>query len=331
VSVALQRWFEARWYGGVRPELPLRLLAGLFGAVSGLRRAAYRRGWSRSTRLPLPVIVVGNLAIGGAGKTPMTIALVEALRERGWRPGVISRGHGGSERGPVRLPPDADPARFGDEPCLIARRTGAPVVIARERVAAGQLLWQSGDVDLLIADDGLQHYALQRDIEVLLIDGRRRLGNGRLLPAGPLREPVSRVDDCTLQVVNGGDAAAGQWSMRLRLDAAVPLAGGASRPLVDFVGQSAHAVAGIADPARFFTALQAAGLEVVAHPFIDHHAFVADDLAFDDGRPLLMTEKDAVKCAPFARPNWYAVPACAELPDAFFDTLAAALAALPSR
>lgn len=334
MKAGLERWLQARWYGGVAPGPGLRALSAIFGLVVRIRRTAYRRGWLTSTRLPLPVIVVGNLSIGGAGKTPTTIALVEGLRARGWRPGVVSRGHGGSEAGPLRLPPDAAPERFGDEPCLIAERTGAPVAIARRRAEAGRLLAASGEVDVLIADDGLQHYALARDIELLVIDGRRRFGNGRLLPAGPLREPIARGRDCDARVVNGGAGEPGEWPLRLELEDPRPLAGGPALALTDLRGQAVQALAGIADPERFFAALREAGIAPSVHPFPDHHPFAVADFAFDDGRLLLMTEKDAVKCRAFARPHWYAVPASAQLPDGSFDLLQARLATLatsPSR
>jgi tetraacyldisaccharide 4'-kinase len=328
VSDALRDWFEQRWYGGVTPNAGLRAAASLFGTVVALRGRAYRAGLLRSVRLPLPVVVVGNLAVGGAGKTPMTIALVEALRERGWRPGVISRGHGGSERGPIRLPAAAEPARFGDEPCLIAWRTRVPVAVARRRVDAGRLLAASGEVDVLVADDGLQHYALERDVEIVMIDGRRGLGNGHLLPAGPLREPAARAGESTFRVVTGSDAAdATAWPMSLLLDDARSLVDGTARPLDMLAGSSVHAVAGIADPSRFFEALRKRGILVTPHAFADHHPFADADFRFDDDAPLLMTEKDAVKCAAFARPNWYAVPLRAVLPQAFIDQVDARLRA----
>jgi tetraacyldisaccharide 4'-kinase len=328
MRAGLERWLMARWYGGVAPGPGLRLLAALFGLLVRGRRCAYRRGWLRRTRLPLPVLVVGNLGVGGAGKTPTTIALVDGLRARGWRPGVISRGHGGSEQGPIRLPADPDPARFGDEPCLIALRTGAPVAIGRRRAEAGRLLAASGEVDLLVADDGLQHYALERDLELLVIDGRRRHGNGALLPAGPLREAPARAAGCDLRIVNGGVPEAGEWPLQQQLGDPLPLAGGPALALTDLHGQAVQAVAGIAEPERFFAVLRSAGLQPEPRPFPDHHRFTAADFGFDDGRPLLMTEKDAVKCRAFARPHWYAVPLRSTLPDALFDLLDARLTTL---
>jgi tetraacyldisaccharide 4'-kinase len=322
---AVERWLARRWYGEVAPGPLLRAASGVFGTLAGLRRRAYARGWLRSERLPVPVLVVGNVAVGGSGKTPMAIALVEALRARGWRPGVVSRGYGGRERGPLRLPLSPDPMRFGDEPCLIARRTGVPVAVARRRAQAGRLLLESGEIDLVIADDGLQHYALARDVEVVMVDGRRRFGNRMLLPAGPLREPPSRVEAAQFVVVAGGEAGQGEVPMALQLSDPESMRDGAVRPLHGLVATPVHAVAGIADPERFFDALRGEGLEPAPHAFPDHHAYREDDFAFDDGRPLLMTEKDAIKCAGFAGAHWYSVPLRAAIPASFFDAVDAAL------
>ncbi len=330
----LQAWLEQRWYGGVAPEWPLRALAWLFGRVVQVRRTLYRRGWLRSAGVDCPVIVVGNLGIGGAGKTPLTQALVDGLRERGWRPGIVSRGYGGRVRSAMRLPTEPDPRQFGDEPCLLALRTGVPVAVARQRVGAARLLRQSTDVNLLIADDALQHLALQRDLEILVVDARRGFGNGRLLPAGPLREPPERARECDFEVVNGGrPGEPGRWPMLLAIEYATQVGGGVRRSLESFRGEAVHAVAGIADPGRFFDALAAAGLSAGAHAFPDHHPFTATDFEFDDGRPLLMTEKDAVKCLPFARRNWYAVPVEPRLDPSFIDAVHARLETLrrPSR
>lgn len=321
-------WLERRWYGGIKPNVVLRALAALFGRVAHARRAAFVSGRKPGERAGVPVIVVGNLAVGGAGKTPLTIALVQGLAQRGFRPGVISRGYGRSGTQAHRVSPTDDVAMAGDEPLLIARRTGVPVAVAARRIDAARLLLAHDAVDVLISDDGLQHYALARDIEILAIDGRRRFGNARLLPAGPLREPMARAAACDFVVVNGGAAAAGEVPMRLALASACRLTDGEEKPLASFAKARVHAVAGIADPARFFDALRAAGLTIEAHGFPDHHAYSAGDLDFDDAAPVLMTEKDAVKCAAFAREHWYAVPASAELPAAFFDAVAARLNAL---
>lgn len=312
---------QASWYGTRSPPWWTRPLATLYGSVIGWRRGWYRRGWLRATRLPVPVIVVGNLVAGGAGKTPLTLALVEALRANGWNPGVASRGYGGTARVPTLLDAQPDPSIVGDEPALIRLRTGLPVAVGADRVAAARLLLAEG-VDVVVADDGLQHYALARDIEICVIDGVRRFGNGRLLPAGPLREPLSRLDEVDLRVCNGGAPQANEFAMRLVLADAVALAGPArTQPLSSWVGQRVHAVAGIGHPPRFFAALRALGIDVVEHAFADHHRYVAGDLAFGDSLPVLMTEKDAVKCRGFAAANGWSVPVSAGLPAAFFAAI----------
>lgn len=317
------RWasdLNALWYDpSRRPHGVLRALSALYGALVRLRTELYRVGWMRRRRVSLPVIVVGNLTVGGAGKTPLTLALIDALRQRGWRPGVISRGYGGSARGPLRVQADTPASVCGDEPKLIAERSAAPLAVARRRHEAARLLQASADVDVLIADDGLQHLALERDIELLVIDGQRRFGNQLLLPAGPLRESLTRLREVDWRLCNGGEAQDGEIAMTLRL--------GEPRALLDpqrrvaFARQRVHAVAGIGDPSRFFASLHRLGIEIIAHPFADHHVYRPDDLAFADDLPVWMTEKDAVKCTAFAQAHWYAVPVDAELPVHFVDQL----------
>ena len=319
----LERWLVARWYGP-RPILSLLPLAGLFGAIGGLRRWLYRCGLLKAAPRHLPVLVVGNLTVGGAGKTPTVLALIEGLRARGWRPGVISRGHGGRVREAVLLPERPEPSLHGDEPSLIRLRSRAPVAVARQRSRAAALLEASADVDLLIADDGLQHYALARDLEVLVIDGERRFGNGALLPAGPLREPLARAGACAARVCNGGTPGPDEWPMRL---APLPLRALVEGAVPPACGARVHALAGIANPARFFTTLRTLGFEPIEHAFPDHHAFAPADLDFADDLPVLMTEKDAVKCARFATARCFYLPVSAELPDALLDLLHARLKA----
>jgi tetraacyldisaccharide 4'-kinase len=297
-------------------------LALLYGAIVRCRAAMYRRGWLRTVRLPVPLIVVGNLTAGGTGKTPLVMAIVEALQARGLRPGVVSRGYGGSQREPMLLGVTPDPAQVGDEPALI-RANGATVAIGRDRAAAGRLLLQAG-CNVLVADDGLQHYALARDVEICVIDGTRRFGNARVLPAGPLREPLSRLARVDLRVCNGGTAQAGEYAMQLRGDVAVALQGNARQPLAEF--RRVHAVAAIGNPQRFFASLRAAGIDVIEHAFDDHHAFAPAELDFADDLPLLMTDKDAIKCAGFAQTRWWRVPVRAELSAAFYADLLARLA-----
>ena len=313
----------AAWYGHRRGPWWTWPLAVLYGALIALRRGLYRLGLLHSVHLPVPVVVIGNLTAGGTGKTPLAIALAEALRVRGFRPGVVSRGHGGRQREPVLLGNAPMPSEVGDEPCLI-RASGIPVAVGRDRPAAAQLLVADG-CDVVIADDGLQHYRLARDTEICVIDGARRFGNGHLLPAGPLREPLRRLARVDLRVCNGGTPQPGEYPMRLVGGEAVTLDGAHRQPLSAFASRRAHAVAAIGNPARFFASLREAGVEVVEHAFPDHHAFAVAELAFGDGLPVLMTDKDAVKCRGFAQPHWWRVPVRAELPAAFFDAVLARL------
>lgn len=320
----------AWWHDGSTPPLHARLLAALYGNVAALRRNAYRRGWLRRFRAGASVVVVGNIAAGGTGKTPLVIALVTRLRAEGWIPGVASRGHGREDEATPRwVDADSAASQVGDEPLLIARATGAKVRVDRDRVAAAKALVAAG-CDIVVCDDGLQHYRLARDIEIEVQDARRRYGNGRLLPAGPLREPVERAADCDFRVLNLGvaseadvqrDSGLGEWPMRLQVGAAQPLQGGRAQPLSTFAGQRVHAVAGIGDPERFFSMLRDAGIAVVPHAFPDHHAYVASDFEFGSRLPVLMTVKDAVKCAQLTDAQAFMVPVDAVLPEAFWVAL----------
>ena len=326
--MALSDQLQKAWYEGQRPPWWALPLASLYGALAARRRRRFRSGRLASVWLPVPVVVVGNITVGGTGKTPLTMALVEALAARGWRPGVVSRGYGGRQRDPVLLGDAPDPAQFGDEPCLI-RAAGVPVAVGRDRPSAAALLVEAG-CSVVIADDGLQHYRLARDVEICVIDGARRFGNGRLLPAGPLREPLSRLDQVDFRVCNGVPMA-GEYAMQLVGGAALALLGGERRALSAFAGQSVDAVAAIGHPERFFESLRAQGLEVTGHPFPDHHAFAAGDFVFASDKPVLMTDKDAIKCQRFAREGWWRVPVRATLPAAFVDALCERIRAAADR
>ncbi|MCK6408258.1 tetraacyldisaccharide 4'-kinase [Thauera sp.] len=298
----------------------LRPVSLLFGLLARRRRASIE-----PQRLAVPVIVVGNIALGGSGKTPVVDWLAGVLRAAGYCPGIVSRGHGGqvsAQGGMARVPADGDPAHYGDEPVLLARLTACPLVIGRDRPAAArELLRLHPECDVLIADDGMQHYRLARDIEIAVVDDAT-LGNRLLLPAGPLREPLARLAEVDLVLAHGvlgADviAAAGAtpvFPMRLAGGALIAVDGsGRRRPAAELRGQRAHAVAGIGRPQRFFDQLAGEGIEVVAHPFPDHHRFVAGELDFGDALPILMTAKDAVKCASFAPADCWEYPVRAQI------------------
>jgi tetraacyldisaccharide 4'-kinase len=300
-------------------------LALLFGAVAAGRRLLYGVGIMPAERLPVPVVVVGNITVGGTGKTPLVLWLAERLRQAGHRPGIISRGYGGGAKGVEVVRPDSDPDQVGDEPLLLARRSGCPVWIGRERVRAGRsLLAAHPECTVLISDDGLQHYRLARDVEIVVMD-ERGIGNGWLLPAGALREPPARVAAADALVLNGDGLGVAPGRCRARRVFGMELRAQALYNLHElqrcvppeaFAGKQVHAVAGIGNPQRFFDQLAALGLDVIAHAFPDHHRFAAADLAFEGCDVLLMTEKDAVKCAPFAPPETWVLPVSAEVsPD----------------
>ena len=306
-------WYQGHWL--VKPLLPL---SWLFCAIVVLRRFAYRVGIFRSVRFKVPVIVVGNITVGGTGKTPLTIWLARFLARSGYKPGIISRGYGGHARKwPQQVRADADPWIVGDEAIVIARHADCPMAVGPERVADAQAILNHSDCDIIISDDGLQHYPLARKVEIVAIDGHRRFGNGKCLPAGPLREPASRAESADF-LVSKNVAGSGEYLLRY---VAGPL-----RKLVDesctqalekLAQQRVHAVAGIANPGAFFAELRKAGLDIIAHEFPDHHFFTATELEFDDDLPVVMTEKDAVKCHRFARDNFWYLPITPELPEEF--------------
>jgi tetraacyldisaccharide 4'-kinase len=298
----------------------------LFGVVVFVRRLFFKIHLFKSHKAGIPVIVVGNLTAGGSGKTPLVLRIAELLQEHKWRPGIVSRGYGGSAGAQGGAPREAsiasDPAEVGDEPILLARRSGCPVWVAPARGAAcRELRAQHPECDVIVTDDGLQHYALARDIEICVVDGRG-FGNGFLLPAGPLREPASRLRSVDAVVLNQAPEWArteGQrFEMRLEGEKLVRISDAHDvRAAKSFAGEKVHAVAGIGDPQRFFLQLGRLGLQVVPHAFPDHHPFAARDLDFGDQAPVVMTEKDAVKCKRFAKANHWVFPVSASLDPAF--------------
>ncbi|PKO34792.1 MAG: tetraacyldisaccharide 4'-kinase [Betaproteobacteria bacterium HGW-Betaproteobacteria-7] len=319
------RWLQRQWFEQRRltPALWFLLpLSALFYLLSRLKR------WlTKPQRLPVPVVVVGNITVGGAGKTPLTLWLAQQLRAHGRRPGIVSRGYGGSTVAPRPVASDSLPAEVGDEPLLLARRSGVPVWVGRDRAAAGQaLLAAHPEVDVLLCDDGLQHYRLARDVELAVFDGRGA-GNGCLLPAGPLRESLARLRKVDAVICNGpedprlpGDVR--RFAMRLRpadfyrLDQP-----GQTCQAGQLAGRRLHALAGIGDPGRFFRTLEELGLSFLRHPFADHYAYTANDLAFAADGVLLMTEKDAVKCAPLVPGETWVLPVEAELSPALVELI----------
>ncbi len=331
----MSRWHDA-WYRGQPVFWLLLPLSLLFLWLTRLRRLAYSKGWLASWRAPVPVIVVGNIAVGGTGKTPLVLALVEQLRQAGYQPGIVSRGYGGQSQTYPRLVDVHDLAQdVGDEPLLLAQRSAAPVVIDPLRARGVRELLAKTSCDVVICDDGLQHLALQRDIEIVVLDGERGFGSGFPLPAGPLRELPNRLDTVDFCISNGpwqGAHLQGPVPHQMTLQPGSWLPVGVlsnasvktSEPPV--AGSHVHAIAGIGHPQRFFNMLSAQGFVVTEHAFPDHHAYALADLSFAPELPLLMTEKDAVKCRDMALDNAWYVPVTAQLPELFWQDLLARLA-----
>ena len=271
-------------------------------------------------RSNLPLVVVGNITAGGSGKTPLVMWLARFLQDKGYRPGIVSRGYGGTARSwPQQVRSDSDYVVVGDEAVMIAARTECPMAVGPDRVSVGQSLLQHHDINVILSDDGLQHYALKRDIEIAVVDGERRFGNGQCLPAGPLRERPARLSEVDMIVVNGiGERH--EHSMTVSSQFAVNLKTSETLPLSSFFGK-VHAVAGVGNPERFFIELRNAGLHIEEHEFPDHYSYGESDVEFADEFPVLMTEKDAVKCVRFASNRLWCVPAKVELGNAFGQRL----------
>jgi tetraacyldisaccharide 4'-kinase len=319
------RWLQRQWFEQRRltPALWLLLpLTWLYSLLSGLNR------WlAKPVRLPVPVIVVGNLIVGGAGKTPLTLWLAQQLKARGWQPGIISRGYGRSGDGVIPVSADSSPAEVGDEPLLLARRSGVPVWVGRQRAAAGAaLLADHPEVNVVLCDDGLQHYALARDVELVVFD-TRGAGNGWRLPFGPLREPLGRLATVDAIICNNLKsslpASAPSFAMTLQPGSFYRLDDPQQTCSAESLRSrgSLHALAGIGNPGRFFQTLESLGLNCENHPFPDHHRYSAADLAFARDGILLMTEKDAVKCAGLTVGETWVLPVEAELSPALVELI----------
>ena len=345
-------WLQHHWYRITPLHLILFPVNLVFRVLVALRRELYLSGFLPSHRLLLPVVVVGNISVGGTGKTPLTLALSQQFIQRGWHPLIISRGYGRTSRSPQPVLASSTAAQVGDEPLLMAQRDICPVWVGADRVATAQAALQAHpQCDVVLCDDGLQHYRLQRDVEIAVIDGTFGYGNGLMLPAGPLREPVSRLQTVDAAVVNGGDAGASaellieplairpgsqktpakslvmaghpdQYEMRLTGTAFYNLLnpGQVASP-ANFQKPNMHAVAGIGHPQRYFQHLEALGIPFTPHAFPDHHPYRASDLSFTDCDAILLTEKDAVKCATFADARYWVLRVDAQIDPALIDQI----------
>ena len=318
----LQAFIEKQWYQPKNFLTYLLLpLSWLFSMVVRVRRFLYRHRILKSTKFDVPIIVVGNLTVGGSGKTPLVIALASKCRAEGYRVGIVSRGYGSNNQGVTLVTDDHSAAEVGDEPFMIFHKTQLPVAVAAKRCRAVEALIDKKQSNLIIADDGLQHYAMQRAIEIVVIDGKKKFGNRLPLPAGPLREPIARLKTADFIVVNGETRHKNDVTMKIVPDHLTQVSTEAKIEVAALNQSAVHAVAGIASPERFFTTLRAMGLTFEAHAFPDHHVFTPEDFQFQDNAMIVMTEKDAVKCRTFADDHFWYLPIHAELSDDFYTSL----------
>lgn len=306
------------WYSKNLLAYILWPLSVLYSMVVAIRWVLYKAGIKKTIKFNVPVIVVGNVTVGGAGKTPLVIWLANFLKQQGYRPGVVSRGYGGrAEQYPCKVTTESNPQQVGDEPLLIVQHTACSMVVDPDRVRAVRALLKETDCNVVISDDGLQHYALGRNVEIIVIDGARRFGNGFCLPAGPLREPIDRIQSADFVVANG-QANANEYSMRLIPQHFYQVIDAANQKTVDyFQCKKIYAVAGIGNPNRFFNTLRQLGLNIIEQPFSDHHPFQLSDFRYDRDAIIIMTEKDAVKCQTFADERFWCLPVMAELDGQF--------------
>lgn len=323
-------WLQKHWYRTTRLHLILVPISLIFHVLVAFRRELYQNGMKTSERLLVPVIVIGNISVGGTGKTPLTLALAQQLIAHGLNPLIVSRGYKNAAQHPQQVDPDMTAQYAGDEPLLMARRNICPVWVGKDRAATARAaLLAHLQCDVVLCDDGLQHYRLQRDVEIAVIDGERGFGTGWLLPAGPLREPVSRLQTVDAVVVNGGTVATGQYAMHLEgsvfynlLDPSLmATADDLRKRIADLHPSKIHAVAGIGNPQRFFNHLEQLGISFTPHAFPDHHPYSEPDLDFGDCDSILLTEKDAVKCAAFADTRYWVLRVDAQFDSALTDLI----------
>ena len=319
----MQGFVNKIWYQGHWLQWILWPLSWLFGLISFIRRSLFKLGVKKQTQLSVPVIIVGNITAGGSGKTPMVIYLIELLRQHGFKPGVISRGYGADVDGVLSVTAEHTAAEVGDEPAMIFHRTQVPFVVGSKRVQAAQQLLNDYDVDIIISDDGLQHYALGRDVEIAIVDGERRLGNKKLIPAGPLRESEHRLKSVDFTVINGGVANQHEYSMQLQPSNPISL----TSSVEELTHKEVVAFAGIGNPQRFFDTLSEQGYKLHRTvEFEDHQKYNLEQISdISSELPIMMTEKDAIKCKTFAQPNWWYLPVDAKLPIEFEQQLLARL------
>jgi len=309
---------ENIWYTKHPLGIVLLPFSWLYTLIIVLRRLCYQSGLIAVTKINVPVIIVGNISVGGTGKTPLVIWLAEYFKSKGFKPGIVSRGYGGKFSGKTQqVRPDSDPLLVGDEPVLISKRTNCPVAIAVQRRSAAEELIEHCDCDIILCDDGMQHYSLDRDIEIAVVDGQRRFGNKYCLPAGPLREPMSRLKTVDF-IVSKYIASRHEYKMEYRYGDLISLTNPARTISVEsFNSESVHAIAGIGNPDRYFSYLRNKKIKLIMHEFPDHHPFVAEDIIFNDNLPVVMTEKDAVKCTAYATDQHWYLPITATLPESF--------------
>jgi len=308
---------ERLWYKKHFLSLILLPVSWIYILYIRIRSLAYKAGLLPKYSVDMPVIIVGNITVGGSGKTPLIVWLSNFLINQGYRPGIISRGYGGnSGKWPQQVRPDSDPYVLGDEPVLLSQRTKCPVAVSADRYLAAIQLIEHTDCNVLLCDDGLQHLAFDRDLEIVVIDGDRRFGNGRYLPAGPLREPVSKLNSVDM-IVSRGKTGKNEYLMEYKYGELISLRNDEKISIDTFKNQTIHAVSGIGNPVRFYEYLLSKHIQLIKHIFPDHHNYVPDDLLFNDNLPVVMTEKDAVKCRQFASTNTWYLPIEASLDEIF--------------